>query len=157
MKDVSDLLWSRSKYEEVKGNGGHHVDEEPSFKVVHGDLGRVADHLVVGVDVRGAEVDEDVDDEHDVHDEVDHVERVTRVATHSPLLLLGVVEQEGGAVRREDGRVNDKQQDEPVPHGLERAVVQDGELVDARRLELVLWKYIGTQGQNLRKTECRYY
>lgn len=120
---------------------------------MHGDLSRVADHLVVGVDVRGAEVDEDVDDEHDVHDEVDHVERVTRVATNAPLLLLGVVEQEGGAVRGEDGRVNDQQQDEPVPHGLERAVVQDGELVDALRLKLVLRKHVRTQRQHLRKRQ----
>lgn len=123
---------------------------------MHGDLGRVTDHLVVGVDIRGAEVNEDVDDEHDVHHEVNHAERVTRVATLVPLLLLGVVEQEGSTVRSEDGRVNDQQQDEPVPHGLERAVVQDGELVDALRLQLVLRKHIGTQRQHLRKRQSFY-
>lgn len=143
-----------SVYEQVEGDGSHHVDEEPAFEVMHGDPQRVTDHLVVGVDVGGAEVDDDVDDEHDVHDEVHHVERTAGVAAvlHGSLLLL--VEQEGGGVRREDGRVDDQQQDQPVPHRLKRAVVQNRPLVDARSLELVLRQNISAQRQHLdRKRE----
>lgn len=57
--------------------------------------------------------------------------------------------QEGGGVRREDGRVDHQQQDQPVPHRLERAVVQHCPLVDARRLELVLRQNVSTQRQHL--------
>jgi len=70
------LVRAGSKKEEVERNGGHHVDEEPSLEVVDGDLGRMTDHLILLVDVRRPEVDEDVDDEHDVHDQVDDRDRV---------------------------------------------------------------------------------
>ncbi len=116
---------------------------------MHGDAQRVADHLVVGVDVGGAEVDDDVDDEHDVHDEVHHVERAAGVAAVLHGDLPFTVEQEGGGVRREDGRVDHQQQDQPVPHRLERAVVQHCPLVDARRLELVLRQNVSAQWQHL--------
>jgi len=118
---------------------------------VDGDLGRVADHLLVGVDVRGPEVDEDVHDEHDVHDQVHHVEGGAGVTALAPPLLLDVVEEEGGGVRREDGRVDDQQQDQPVPHGLEGTVVEDGPLVHARGLELVLGQHVCTQREDLRR------
>ncbi len=120
---------------------------------MHGDAQRVADHLVVGVDVGGAEVDDDVDDEHDVHDEVHHVERAAGVAAVGHGLDLVPVEQEGGGVRREDGRVDHQQQDQPVPHRLERAVVQYCPLVYARRLELVLRKDVSAQRQHLQGTQ----
>ena len=47
-------------------------------------------HLVIGVDVGGPEVDDNVHDEHDVHDEVHHVERGAGVAArlHGRLLLV---------------------------------------------------------------------
>lgn len=60
-----------------------------------------------------------------------------------------VIEEERGRVGRQDGRVDDQQQDEPVPHGLEGAVVQHRPLVDARSLELVLRQHICTQRQHL--------
>ena len=41
---------------------------------------------------------------------------------------LVLVEEEGRGVGREDGRVEDEQQDDPVPDGLEGRVVQDDEL-----------------------------
>ena len=89
------------------------------------------------MDVRRAEVDEDVGDEHDVDDQVDddEVVRLVRLgvlqARRRVLVEFGahlvLVEQEGGAVRREDGRVQHEQQHDPVPHRLERRVVQDDE------------------------------
>ena len=113
------------------------------------DAPGVADHLVVGVDVGGAEVDDDVHHEHDVHDEVHHGERAAGVAAVPALRLVLVAEQEGGRVGSEDGRVDDQQQDEPVPHGLEWAVVQEGPPVDTRGLQLVLWQHVCSQGQDL--------
>ncbi len=64
---MTDLVRVRPHEEEVEGDGGHQVDDEPPSEVVHGDLGREGDHLVVLRHVRRAEVDQDVDDEHDVH------------------------------------------------------------------------------------------
>lgn len=48
---------------DVERNGRHEVDDEPSFEVMHGDLPWMRDDFVIVVDVCGAEVDEDVDDE----------------------------------------------------------------------------------------------
>ena len=70
--------------------------------------------------------------------------------------LLGVVarlvEQEGGHVGREDGRVDDQDQDDPVPEGLEGRVVEDGPFVNAWRLQLVLLHHIGAEGKDLEQT-----
>ena len=118
-----------------------------------GDLARVAHHLVVLVHVGRAEVDEDVDDEHDVDDEVDDGERLRVAALHRRpglvFLLLG--QQEGGGVGREDGRVDDEQQDDPVPHRLEGRVVQQRAAVDALRLQLVLRDHVRPQRQHLQQ------
>lgn len=135
----SHLLGPGAEYEQVEGDGGHDVDEEPALEVVLCDASRVADHLVVVVDIGGPEVDEDVHDEHDVHHQVHHVERVAGVAAGSPPLFLHLIEEEGGRVRREDGGVDDQQQDDPVPHCFEGAIVKDGPFVDAWGLKLVLW------------------
>ena len=54
------------------------------------------------------------------------------------LVTAGLAEHEGGDIRREHGCVDDEQQHDPVPDRLERGVVQDRPLVDARRLQLVL-------------------
>ena len=123
---------------------------------MHCDLAGVADHLVVLVDVRGAEVDENVDDKHNVHNEVDNGERVlvATVGVRGPVLrvrldLVLLVEQEGGHVRCKDGRVDDQDENEPVPHRLEGRVVQDGEAVNPRRLELVLGEHLRPQRQHL--------
>ncbi len=40
-----------------------------------------------------------------------------------------LVEEEGDGEGREDGRVDDEQQDDPVPDGLEGRVVEDDELL----------------------------
>lgn len=60
-----------------------------------------------------------------------------------------IVEQESGRVGREDGRIDDEQQNQPVPDCLEGTIVEDRPLVDAGRLELVLGKDVCTQGQDL--------
>lgn len=68
---------------------------------------------------------------------------------------MGFVQQERGEVRREDGRVDDQQQDDPVPDRLERAVVQYRPFVDLGRLELVLGQYVRAQRQHLREQQQR--
>ena len=117
------------------------------------DASRLADHLVVVVDVGGPEVDEDVHDEHDIHHQVHHVERVAGVAAGSPPLFLHLVKKEGSRVWCEDGGVDDQQQDDPVPYSFEGAIVKDGPFVDAWGLELVLWQHISTERQHLRSEE----
>lgn len=101
------LLWSGAEYEQIKRDGGHDVYEEPALEVMLCNAPRVADHLVVLIDVGGPEINEDVNDEHDVHNEVHHVEWVAGVAAFSPPLVFHLVEKEGGWVRREDGGVDD--------------------------------------------------
>lgn len=64
---ASYLVGVWSEEQQVEGNGGHQVDQEPAPEVVHRYLARVRHHLVVRVDVRRAEVDEDVDDERHVN------------------------------------------------------------------------------------------
>ena len=53
--------------------------------------------------------------------------------THKSNMIF-VAEQKGGDVRCEDGRVDDEDQDKPVPDGLERRIVKNGEVMDVRRL-----------------------
>lgn len=125
--------------EQVEGDGSHHVNEKPAFEVMHGDAQWVAHHLVVGVDISGAEIDEDVDDEHDVDDKV-HV--VEWLAVCAGIVLLLRAKQEGSAVWCYNGSVDHQQQNQPVPHSLEWAVVQHGPLVDAWCLKLVFRKDI---------------
>lgn len=47
--------------QQVEGDGGHQVDNEPPSQIVHGDLSGVRLHLVGHVHVRRAEVNQDVD------------------------------------------------------------------------------------------------
>lgn len=99
------------------------------------------------VHIGGSEVDEDVHDEHDVHHKVHHIEWVAGVAADSSLcFFFHFIEKEGSRIWREDGRVDDQQQDDPVPYCFEGAVVKDGPFVDARGLELVLWQHVSSEG-----------
>ena len=71
---------------QLPGNGCHKVDQEVRLEVVQRDLPRVGDELLARLDVRGAEVDQDVD--HEEH--VDHhvgVEQRVRVWV-APLHVL---------------------------------------------------------------------
>ena len=45
------------------------------------------------------------------------------VGLGGPVAVAGLVEEEGGHVGREDGGVDDQEEDDPVPDGLEEAVV----------------------------------
>lgn len=72
-----------------------------------------------------------------------------RSATVGARALLGLLQQEGGWSRGEDRRVDDQEQDEPVPHGLfEGAVVQDGPAVDGCACSLYSG-IVGPQGCDL--------
>lgn len=62
--------------QKVEGDGSDDVDNEPAFEVVNGDFARMRHHFIVLVHVRGAKVDDYVDDEHDVHDKVYHLQGV---------------------------------------------------------------------------------
>lgn len=110
------LVWVLSDEQQIEGYGSDHVDDEPSPQVVDGYLARVTDHFVVRVDVSGAEIDEDVNDEHDVDDEVNDDDWAVIV---QPLF----VQEECGHVRCEYGRVDDEQQDNPVPDRFKGGVV----------------------------------
>lgn len=103
------------------------------------DAARVADNFIVVVHVGGPEVDEDVHDEHDVHHQVHHVERVAGVAARPPLFFLCLIQEKCSRIWREDGSVNDQQENDPVPHSFEGAVVEDGPFVDTWGLEFVFW------------------
>ena len=150
MKDKKYLVCLGTEEEQVEGYGGYDVDDEPSPEVVDGNLAGVADHLVVWVDVRGPEVDEDVDDEHDVDEQVDDDDRIV-VVLPVPLIRLLLAEEKSGDVWRENGRVHHQQQDDPVPDRLEWRIVQDRPLVHGGLLQLVLGKYVGTQRKHLER------
>ena len=81
----SYLVGAGSKQEQVERYGGNDVDEKPAFEIMDGDLPRMTDDLVLLVNVRRAEVDENVDDKHDVDDQVDYRDWVmiaTATASH---------------------------------------------------------------------------
>jgi len=63
--------------------------------------------------------------------------------------VIFIVEHEGGDVGRDDGCIEDENQDEPVPDGFERRVVKDREMMDVERLHLVFRHHLSTQRQNL--------
>ncbi len=136
-KSRTYIAGSGSKQQQVEGNGGDGVNDEPAFDVVERDFLRVSDDLAV-VQVRGAEVDKDVSEEHDVDDKVDDDEGIgllgvgVREARRWVLVELGaslvLVEKKSRDVRCEDSSVENQEQDDPVPHGFERRVVQDDEL-----------------------------
>ena len=68
-----------------------------------------------------------------------------------------VVEQEGGDVGRDDSRVEDQDEDQPVPDGFERRVVKNGEMMNVERLHLVFGHHLGTERQDLQRppAACR--
>lgn len=64
--------------------------------------------------------------------------------------LLVFVEQEGDREGREHGRVDDEKQDDPVPHRLERRVVQDDELLAELLHDVVRGGSCGAIGETRR-------
>lgn len=56
-----------AEQQQVEGDGGDQVDDEPAAQVVHGDLGGVRLDLVGGIDVSRPEVNQDIDYESHVN------------------------------------------------------------------------------------------
>lgn len=78
-------------------------------------------------------------------EQVDDDNGIVCVALRLFVVVARLIEQERGHVGREDGRVDDEDEDDPVPERLERRVVQHGPLVDAGGLQLVLGHHLGAQ------------
>ena len=60
--------------EDVVGQTGEKVDDEPRLEIVDSDDGGVRHHLPPRSHVGGVEVEDDVNEEDHVHDGVDHQE-----------------------------------------------------------------------------------
>lgn len=81
-------LFSRAVDKQVKWNGSHQVDEEPTFKVVHSNAAGLADHLIVGIDISCAKVNDNINNKHYIYNEIHHIERTAGVSTALPGSLL---------------------------------------------------------------------
>lgn len=77
--------------------------------------------------------------------EIDDDDGVVSVALTLLAVIVILVEKESCDIRRKDGRVDDQEEDNPVPYGLEGRVVEDGPFVDPGRLQLVLGQDISAQ------------
>ena len=65
------------------------------------------------------------------------------------LSLVCLVEEKGSWVRGADGRVEDQDEDYPVPDGLEGGVMKDDEPGGSCHLQLVFREYLVAKRQNL--------
>lgn len=117
------------------------VDDEPALEVVHADDFGVGDHLAAGADERRVEVEDDVDEEDDVDDGIDDEQ------TH----VLRRLVLEGHVVGHHDGGVEGETEDDPVPQGLEGAVVQQDVRRCFGRLLTVLRQHIRIQAHHLKQ------
>lgn len=111
---VTYVLVVVERVEHIVRQAGEQVNDEPGLEVVHPDDFRVGHHLATRTHERRVEVEDDVDKEDDVNYGVDHQQRD----------VLGGLVLEGDVVRNHDGRVEGEAQDDPVPDGLEGAVVE---------------------------------
>ena len=114
------------------------VYDKPGLQVVHADEFWVRNHLSTRTHEGGVEVEDDVHQE----DYINHA------IQHQPnnVVLLGF---EGNIVGHHYGCVKGKDKDDPVPGGLEGAVVKN---YVGRRLGsflLVLWEDVRVELQNL--------
>ena len=100
--------------EDVVGQAGEEVDDEPRLEIIDSYHFWVGDDLTGGSDVRRVKVQHDVDEEDDVDDGVDDEER----HVFRRLVL------ERDVVRHHDGRVEGQAKDDPVPDGFEGTVVK---------------------------------
>ena len=124
--------------DDVVGQAGQQVDDEPRLQVVHADELGIGDDFSTGPHEGGVEVEDDVHQEDDVHHAVQH-------QPHD-VVLLGL---EGDVVGHHDGRVEGEDEDDPVPGGLEGAVVKDDVRRRLRGLLLVLREDVRVQLQHL--------
>ena len=58
-------LWT--KQQKVKWDSSHHVDKEPAFEVVHGNLPRMWNNFVVFINVCSPKINQYIDDKHDIN------------------------------------------------------------------------------------------
>ena len=135
----TDLIHVLEGVDDVIRQTGQQVDDEPGFHVVHADQLGVGDDFSGRADEGGVEVEDDVHEEDDVHDAVHH--------QPGDVVLLGL---EGDIVGHHDGRVEGEDEDDPVPGGLEEAVVQDDMWRRLRRFLFVLRQDVRPQLENLR-------
>ena len=75
--------------------------------------------------------------------------RVDGLAGFPAVSVSSAFEEERGDVRRADGRVDDEYENEPVPDGLERRVVQYRPAVMTRHVQLVLGQHVRPERQHL--------
>jgi hypothetical protein len=99
--------------EDVVRQAAQQIDDEPALEVVHPDDFGVGDDFSPGSHKSGVKVQNDIDEEYDVDDGVDHQERN----------IFGSFILEGDVVRDHYRRVKRETQNDPVPDGLESAVM----------------------------------
>ena len=73
-----------------------------------------------------------------------------KLSTYTTAFVVFVVEEKGSDIRCEDGRVDDENEDEPIPDSLKRWIMQNGAMMNTRWLKLVLRKYVRAQRQHLK-------
>ena len=100
--------------EDVVGQAGEQVDDKPRFEIVEPDDLGVGHDLAARADVGRVKVEDNVNEKNHVHDRVQHEQE------H---VLRGLVLQRH-VVGDHDGRVEGEDEDDPVPDGLEGAVVE---------------------------------
>lgn len=100
--------------DDIIRQAGQQVNYKPGLDVVHSDELGIGDDLTSWTDEGSVEVENNVDKEDDVHNTVHH--------QPSDIVLLGL---EGHVVGNHDGSVEGEDEDNPVPSGLEQAVVQN--------------------------------
>lgn len=124
--------------DDVIRKAGQQVNDEPSLQVVHANKFWIRDYFSTGTNECRVEVEDDVYQEDDIHYAVQH--------QPNNVILLGL---ERNIVGHHDCSVKSEDEDDPVPGGLEGAVVKD----DMRRrlwgFLLILWENIGVELQNL--------
>ena len=64
---ASHLVRFGAEEKNVERNGGDHVNDEPTFEVVHGNLAWMWHYFVILIDICSAEVDKNIYDEHDIN------------------------------------------------------------------------------------------
>ena len=111
---MSYLIHVLKGVDDVIGQTGQQIDDEPGLQVVHPDELGVRNDLAPRPHKGGVEVQDNVHQEDDIHHAVQH--------QPDNVVLLGL---EGDIVGHHDGGVESEDKDDPVPGGLEGAVVED--------------------------------
>ena len=124
--------------DDVVGQTGQQVDDEPRLQVIHAYEPGVWNHLPRRTNEGGVEVQHDVNKEDDVHDAVQH--------QRGQIVLLCLKRD---VIRHHDGGVEGEDEDDPVPGRLEGAVVEDDVWRGLRGFLLVLREDFWSQLESL--------